>query len=44
MFFGDATDPKYDLFDRFVRIAATYTSDIKWRDYPDTSKEEDDDL
>ncbi len=33
-FFRDATDPKYDLFDRLVKIAATYTSDIKWRDYP----------
>lgn len=32
-FFRDSTDPKYDLFDRLVKIAATYTSDIKWRGY-----------
>ena len=32
-FFRDSTDPKYDLFDRLVKIAACYTSDIKWRDY-----------
>ena len=32
-FFRDSTDPKYDLFDRLVKIAARYTSDIKWRDY-----------
>lgn len=43
-FFRDATDPRYDLFDRLVRIAAIYTSDIRWRDCPDTSKEEDDDI
>lgn len=33
-FFRDSTDPKYDLFDRLVKIAALYTSDLKWRDYP----------
>lgn len=32
-FFRDSTEPKYDLFDRLVRIAACYTSDIKWRNY-----------
>ena len=32
-FFRDSNDPKYDLFDRLVKIAACYTSDIKWRDY-----------
>lgn len=32
-FFRDSTDPKYDLFDRLVKIAACYTSDIKWRNY-----------
>lgn len=32
-FFRDSCDPKYDLFDRLVKIAAIYTSDIKWRDY-----------
>lgn len=32
-FFRDSSDPKYDLFDRLVKIAACYTSDIKWRDY-----------
>lgn len=32
-FFRDSTDPKYDLFDRLVKIAAIYTADIKWRDY-----------
>lgn len=32
-FFKDSCDPKYDLFDRLVKIAAIYTSDIKWRDY-----------
>lgn len=30
-FFRDSNNPKYDLFDRLVRIAACYTSDIKWR-------------
>ena len=39
-FFRDSSDPKYDLFDRLVRISALYTSDIKWRDY--TPKMEDD--
>lgn len=32
-FFRDSTDPKYDLFDRLVKIAAVYTSEIKWRNY-----------
>lgn len=32
-FFRDSKDPKYDLFDRLVKIAACYTSDIKWRSY-----------
>lgn len=32
-FFKDSCDPKYDLFDRLVKVAAIYTSDIKWRDY-----------
>lgn len=41
-FFRDSTDPKYDLFDRLVKIAAIYTSDIKWRDYPNAEKDEDD--
>lgn len=27
-FFRDSTDPKYDLFDRLIKIAATYTSDV----------------
>ncbi len=31
-FFRDSTDPKYDLFDRLVRISALYTSEIKRRD------------
>lgn len=32
-FFRDSKNPKYDLFDHLIKIAATYTSDIKWRDY-----------
>lgn len=32
-FFRDSTEPKYDLFDRLVKISACYTSNIKWRDY-----------
>lgn len=32
-FFRDSKNPKYDLFDHLMKIAATYTSDIKWRDY-----------
>ena len=32
-FFRDSNNPKYDLFDRLVKIAACYTSDIKWRNY-----------
>lgn len=32
-FFRDSKDPKYDLFDHLIKIAATYTSGIKWRDY-----------
>lgn len=30
-FFRDSKDPKYDLFDRLIKIAAMYESDIKWR-------------
>ena len=37
----DSTDPRYDLFDRLVRIAAIYKSDIMWRDYTKMSEEED---
>lgn len=33
-FFRDSKDPKYDLFDHLIKIAAKYTSDIKWNDYP----------
>lgn len=40
-FFRDSSDPKYDLFDRLVKIAAIYTSDIKWRDYPNAEKDDD---
>lgn len=40
-FFRDSTDPRYDLFDRLVRIAAIYKSDIMWRDYSKMSEEED---
>ena len=29
-FFRDSTDPKYDLFDRLIKISAMYTSDIKY--------------
>lgn len=32
-FFRDSKDLKYDLFDHLIKIADTYTSDIKWRDY-----------
>ncbi len=32
-FFRDSKDPKYDLFDHLIKIAAIYTSDIKWRNY-----------
>ncbi len=32
-FFRDSSDPRYDLFDRLIRIAALYTSDVKWRDF-----------
>lgn len=32
-FFRDSNDPRFDLFDRFVRISAIYKSDIKWRNY-----------
>ena len=35
VFFRDSNVPKYDLFDRLIKIAAQYTSDIKWRDYED---------
>ena len=40
-FFRDSSDPKYDLFDRLVKIVAIYTSDIKWRDYPNAEKNDD---
>ena len=40
-FFRDSTDPRYDLFDRLVRIAVIYKSDIMWRDYTKMSEEED---
>ena len=39
-FFRDSNDPKYDLFDRLVKIAACYTSDIKWRNYAIPTDEE----
>lgn len=39
-FFRDSDNPKYDLFDRLVRIAACYTSDIKWRNYAVPADEE----
>jgi len=39
-FFRDSTDPRYDLFDRLVKISACYTSDIKWRNYDITGDEE----
>ena len=29
-FFRDSTDPKYDLFDRLIKISAMFTSDIKY--------------
>jgi transposase-like protein len=32
-FFRDSSDPRYDLFDRLVRISAIYKSNILWRDY-----------
>lgn len=38
-FFRDSNDPKYDLFDRLVKIAACYTSDIKWRNYYQAEEE-----
>lgn len=41
-FFRDSTDPKYDLFDRLVKISAMYTSDLKWRDYNSKDEEEED--
>lgn len=31
-FFRDSDDPKYDLFDRLIKIAALYTSDVKYDD------------
>lgn len=43
-FFRDSTDPKYDLFDRLVKIAAQYTSNLKWRDYHDGNDEDSDNL
>ena len=39
-FFRDSTDPKYDLFDRLVKNSASYTSDVKWRDYTPGMEEE----
>lgn len=39
-FFRDSTVPKYDLFDRLVRISVLYTSDFKWRDYATEMEEE----
>lgn len=39
-FFRDSSDPKYDLFDRLVKIAALYTSDIKWRNYEQIDDDE----
>ena len=37
-FFRDSTNPKYDLFDRLVKISAMFTSDIKYdRNAEDTS-------
>lgn len=38
-FFRDSTDPRYDLFDRLVRISAMYKSDIKWREYSKIAEE-----
>lgn len=32
-FFRDSKESRYDLFDHLIKIAANYTSDIKWRDY-----------
>lgn len=32
-FFRDSKENKYDLFERLIRIAAQYTSNIKWRNY-----------
>ena len=40
-FFRNSSDSKYDLFDRLVKIAAIYTSDIKWRNYPNAEKDDD---
>lgn len=39
-FFRDSSDPKYDLFDRLVKIVALYTSDIKWRNYEQIDDDE----
>lgn len=39
-FFRDSSDPKYDLFDRLVKIAALYISDIKWRNYEQIDDED----
>lgn len=39
-FFRDSSDPKYDLFDRLVKISALYTSDIKWRNYEQIDDED----
>ena len=40
-FFRDSNDPKYDLFDRLVKISASYTSDVKWRNYVPENDDED---
>lgn len=32
-FFRDSKKERFDLFDHLIKIAAQYTSDIKWRDY-----------
>lgn len=39
-FFRDSNEPRFDLFDRIVRISAIYKSDIKWRDYSKLGGEE----
>lgn len=36
-YFRDSKNPKYDLFDHLIKIAAQYTSSIKWRDYAKTT-------
>lgn len=39
-YFRSSENPEYDLFHRLLRAAATYTSDIKWRDCQGLSDEE----